>query len=454
MLGKGRCWRTAVLLVLNAAALGVLVKWFVAEPLQETSGAIRVLPMIPRIIFNDKDSDQPMPNYENFKNTEAARITTDIILNKVADRLTGLNLDFFRGAPDPIITLRQAVKRSMIRVKPGKRNELIDLKMTSHIPADAEKIINTFLDSYMEVYNTEETKAGGQTMTILEDQRQTLLVKMDQQRDAVAKLIEEFGTQELTPGQNSMLRQVERLQDELVNANIKRISLESRLKTQDTPADDTPFPPELQEQKKVALNSDPELQSLLSEMRRYESLTAEAGQKGTEQNPEYQRHRGMLDILSKRVDARRQQVSDDFDKTYKNQAERNRQRQLAEMKAELDQTIAYEKGLQDKVSSLDTRTINLGRKQFAINDQQEQLNRTKDMYNEVCKRIEEIKVESQRPARIAVASRASSVPIDCYRLKRFIALGVVEIFLLLCLAWNLAIPSGQQSPPLASAPGK
>jgi uncharacterized protein involved in exopolysaccharide biosynthesis len=250
MLGKCRIWWTVVLLIMNTAVLGVLVKWFVAEPLQETSAAIRVSSVIPRIIYSDKDTEQPMPNYEEFKNTEAARITTDIVLNKVADKLKGLNLDFLRGSLDPIIKLRQAVKRSTIRVKPGKRNELIDLKMTSHVPGDAEKTINAFLDSYLEVNNTEETKRGGQTMTILEDQRQSLLTKMDQQRDAVAKLIEEFGTQELTPLQTSMFRQVERLQDELINANIKRISLETRLQTQDTSVEDTTLSPELQEQKK------------------------------------------------------------------------------------------------------------------------------------------------------------------------------------------------------------
>jgi hypothetical protein len=181
-------------------------------------------------------------------------------------------------------------------------------------------------------------------------------------------------------------------------------------------------------------------------------LVAESEQSNADASPELKRRKGMLDNLTKRADARRREISDQFDATYKNQAVRNRQRQLAEIKAELDQTIAYEKGIQDKMDGLDTKTINLGRKQFAINDQQEQLDRTKAMYNEVCKRIEEIKVESQRPARIAVAFRASSVPIDCFRLKRFIALGIAEIILLLCLALNLALmPRRQPAPPLPSA---
>jgi uncharacterized protein involved in exopolysaccharide biosynthesis len=451
MLGKGRVWRTVVLLVLNAAALGVLVKWFVAEPLQETSGAIRVSSIIPRIIFSDADSERPMPNYESFKNTEAGRLGNDIVLNKVADKLKLLNLDYFQGAPDPILVLRQAVKNKDIEIDPERKTELITLRLTSHKPKDAEKIVNAFLDSYIEVYNTEETKSGGQTMTILEDQRQTLLTKMDQQRNAVDELIKQFGTQEPTPLQTSMFRQVERLQDELINVTIKRISLESRLQIQDTPVEET-LSPELQEQKKGILKDDLTLQDLLSEQRKYETLVVEAEQFNADASPELRRRKGMLENLTKRADARRQQVSDDFDKTYKNQAERNRHRQLAEIKAERDQTIAYEKGLQDKMNGLDTTTINLGRKQFAIDDQKEQLDRTKAMYNEVCKRIEEIKVESQRPARIAVAFRASSVPIDCYRLKRFIALGIAELILLLCLALNLAlIPRRQPAPPLPSA---
>ena len=324
-------------------------------------------------------------------------MANDIVLNKVADKLKGLNLEYFQGAADPLMVLREDIKKNDIVIDPDRKTELINLRLTSRIPADAEKIINAFLDSYIEVYNTEETKGGGQTMTILEDQRQTLLAKMDQQRDAVAKLIEEYGTQELTPRQTSMFEQVSGLQRELINANIRRISLETRLAAQETTADDTTLPAELQEKKNTIINTDPILQGLLSEQRRYESMVAEAEQTMADANPELQRRKGMLKNLSDRVDARRTQVSEDFDKTYKNQAERNRQRQLAEIKAELDQTIAYEKGIQDKMDGLDTKTINLGRKQFAINDQQEQLNRTKEMYNEVCKRIEEIKVESQRP---------------------------------------------------------
>jgi polysaccharide biosynthesis transport protein len=352
--------------------------------------------------------------------------------------LKGVDLEFFQDAPDPILALRSAVKSGKILAKPGVKTELIDLKMTSRKPADAEKIVNALLDSYIEIYNTEEAKGGGQTMTILEDQRQTLLTKMDQQRDAVAKLTEEYGTQELTPRQNSMFDQVSGLQRELISANIKQISLETRLQTQDTPAEDVALPPELQEKRNTIINTDPILQGLLAEQRRYESMVADAEQTMADANPELLRRKGMLKNLSDRVDVRRMKVSEDFDKTYKNQAERNRQRQIAEIKAELDQTIAYEKGIQDKMSSLDTKTINLGRKQFAINDQQEQLNRTKEMYNEVCKRIDEIKVESQRPARIAIAFRASSVPVTGRKLKMIGAVGFGGMVAGLFLAFLLA----------------
>lgn len=433
-----RRWYVVVLVFLLVCAAGIPPVWILFQDELETSGAIRVSPVIPRIIFSDSDSERTMPNYENFKNTEAGRITSDVVLNKVADKLKGLNLELFQDAVDPILTLRSAIKNGKISAKPGQRTELIDLKMTSRVPADAEKIINAFLDSYIEVYNMEEAKGGGQTMTILEDQRQTLLVKMDQQRDAVAKLIEEYGTQELTPRQTSMFEMVSGLQRELINTNIRRISLETRLAAQEATSEDTILPLELQEKKNAIINTDPIMQGLLAEQRRYESMVAEAEQTMSDKNPELLRRKGMLENLTGRVETRRSQVAKEFDETYKNQAERNRQKQLAEIKAELDQTIAYEKRIQDQMEGLDVKTINLGRKQFAINDQQEQLNRTKEMYNEVCKRIEEIKVESQRPARISIAFRASSVPVTGRKYKMIGAMAfggmVAGVFLAFLLA--------------------
>ncbi len=433
-----RRWYVVVLVFLLICGAGIPPVWILFQDEIETSGAIRVSPVIPRIIFSDSDSERTMPNYDNFKNTEAKRLGSDIVLNKVSDKLKSLDLEFFHGSADPILALRQAINKNKIVIDPDRRTELINLRLTSRIPADAEKIVNAFLDSYLEVFNTEETKGGGQTMTILEDQRQTLLVKMDQQRDAVAKLIEEYGTHELTPRQTSMFEQVSGLQRELINANIRRISLETRLAAQEATPEDTSLPLELQEKKNSIINTDPILQSLLAEQRRYESLVAEAEQSMADANPELQRRKGMLENLTGRVEARRTQVSREFDETYKNQAERIRQKQLAEIKAELDQTIAYEKGIQEKMDGLDIKTINLGRKQFAINDQQEQLNRTKEMYNEVCKRIEEIKVESQRPARISIAFRASSVPISGRKFKLIGALAfggmVAGVFLAFLLA--------------------
>jgi succinoglycan biosynthesis transport protein ExoP len=433
-----RRWYVIVLVFLVICGMGIPPVWMLFQDELETSGAIRVSPVTSRIIFNDKDSERPMPNYESFKNTEANRLGNDIVLNKVADRLKGLNLEYFEGSADPLVVLRQAIKKNEIVIDPERKTELITLRLTSRIPADAEKIVNAFLDSYIEIYNTEETKGGGQTMTILEDQKLNLQKKMDGERDAVAKLIEEFGTQELTPRQTSMFDQVSSLQRELISANIKRISLETRLQAQKTSSVDPNIPIESQEKRNTIINTDFTLQQLLSEQRRYETMVAEADQTMAPANPELQRRKAMLQSMTKRVEDRRKEVSDQFDTTYKNQTERNSKRQLAEIQAELKQTIAYEKGIQDKMNGLDTTTINLGRKQFAIDNQKEQLNRTKEMYNEVCKRIEEIKVESQRPARIAIAFRASSVPVTGRKFKMIGAVGFGGMVAGMFLAFLLA----------------
>ncbi len=443
-----RRWIWTIFLFLSFfTILAVLIKWFVSDPGQETTGSVRVSSILPRIVFEDKDSQEPMPNYERFRNTEAARMASDVVLNRVADKLVKHNLGYFNGRSDLRLELYQAIRKGNIAIHPIVETELINLKMISRFRDDAEKIIDAFLDSYLEVVTFDEARGGNETIRILEDQRKALSDKMDRQRETIAQLIGEYGTQELTPRQDMMLQQVDSLQRELINVNIRRISLETRLKMQESlPSDGDSITPEMQERRNTIVNTDPGIQALMGEVRRYESLVAEAEQNLKESNPEMQRRKAMLVNLNERLDQRRKQVTDEFDKTYQGQTARHRNRQLAEVKAELAQTIEYEQQIAAKMEQMDTKTIDVGRKQFAINDQQEQLTRTKETYNEICKRIEEIEVESKRPARISIAFRASSVPLGRSRPYRMVVLAIVDILLLVCLLRNSVALARSRAP--------
>ena len=82
---------------------------------------------------------------------------------------------------------------------------------------------------------------------------------------------------------------------------------------------------------------------------------------------------------------------------------------MQKAKTELEQTIVYEERLREKLEKTDTETIGLGRKQFEIDDYTEQLEQTKQVFNDVCRRIEELNIERSRQPRISVGSYARSL---------------------------------------------
>ena len=154
-----RRWPIIVLVTIVVCAIGV-PSLFLLNSMFETSAAIRISPITPRIMFGDQSSDRPMPNYDNFKNSEAQRMGSDIVLERVADKLRDADIDAFPEAIDLTSELRAAVKRGRIAIEPDRRSEFITIKMVTDKRVRAEQIINAFIDSYIEVVNADETEGG------------------------------------------------------------------------------------------------------------------------------------------------------------------------------------------------------------------------------------------------------------------------------------------------------
>ena len=77
--------------------------------------------------------------------------------------------------------------------------------------------------------------------------------------------------------------------------------------------------------------------------------------------------------------------------------------------------------LKKKTKKENKKTIELGRKQLAIQDQQDQLNLNSELYETIRRRIQVLEMEQNRPARISVAYNASSVLMSNKRIKGVIA---------------------------------
>lgn len=427
-------WPVLLLTIIVICAVGIPAIWFLIEPMHETEGAILVSPIAHPIMFSSSDYDK-IPNYQGFMNTQAELIASNNVVNRVADDLLERDLEMFRDIPDPVNALKTALAGGAIKIEPGNKTELIKIIMKSRFPDQAEQIVDAFIRAYMAIAASEEIVGGDRKLSILEDKRKVLSEQIDRQRDAMRQLADEFGSTALTSRQQMMLEQVISLQNEVTSIEIQQMSLEAKVQMYEDPSSGIRLQEDIQQRKDKRVNSDLVIQALTSNILRYEELVILGRQKMTAKNPELKRRIEVLETMKSRITERKQEVSLKFDKDLLNELAKKRSNTLVELKTELAQTIRYKGRLSEKLALHNTETIEVGRKQLAIDDQREQLGRIKEMYNAVNRRIAELDMERKRPARIAVAYNASSILAANKRLKLIAALclGAVAMGAMLAL---------------------
>ncbi|MBW8035470.1 MAG: polysaccharide biosynthesis tyrosine autokinase [Planctomycetes bacterium] len=391
--------------------------WLLMRRSYETEGAVRVTPIVSRILFSDPDTDRPLPNYENFMNTQAALITSNKVLNRVADELKNKDIEYFKNKSDLAIALKLAINFGKIKIEPARHTELIRIQMTGSAPRDAEIVIDAFLRAYMAIVVADELRGGDQKLSILEEKRRLTTEQISRQRDRVRTLAEEYGTISLDGRQDMMLQQVINLQNELTNVEVKRLSLETAVKMKENVVAGPMDPIQLMQMKSTFVNSDPTIQIIITGIAEQESLFARRKQMLVPGNPELEHNAEIIDTLKASRKDRESALLEKFNQEFEIAMQENNKRHIADIKLELESTKEYEKRIRDELTRKNTETIGMGRKQLTINDQQEKLLRLKTMHDTINSRIDELEMESKRPARITVAYSASSIPATSKKVK-------------------------------------
>jgi succinoglycan biosynthesis transport protein ExoP len=96
--------------------------------------------------------------------------------------------------------------------------------------------------------------------------------------------------------------------------------------------------------------------------------------------------------------------------------------ELLNARSQLEQAVAYENRLREKLANEDSQTVELGRKQLAIEEMKEQLALMKELYDTIGRRIQDLEMERKRPARVSVAYSADIANIKDKRIKYTMAL--------------------------------
>lgn len=435
-----RRWYIALLAFFVICATGIPAIWFSIEPLYDVTGAIRVAPILPNILTGEADRAQ-MSTYQSFLNTQTEMITSNQVIQRVADDLVDRNLTFFESKPAGLITklkhslrstkttkpepadmLKQAILDGVIEAVTGRGTELIRITMKNTNPEEAEKIVNGFIRAYMAVEVSSSAKGQDQKLSVLENERGVLAEKLRRQRETIRQLAQEYGTVSLDSRQDMMLQRVASLLAELTRIEARRINFEAQVELLEQTTEQTIAPADLLKMRQEYINKDPMVNVLTENIAQLDQEFIVATQTLASTNPELKRKADLLDALKTRLVERKEQAGKTFDDLMSRELASAESKKLINARTELQQTATYEKRLREILATEDAQTVGLGRKQLAIQDLQDQLGLTKDVFDTIRRRIQEAEMERKSPARVSVAYDADITSIRDKRIKYTMAL--------------------------------
>jgi len=435
-----RRWYIVLLIFLIVCGIGLPAVWLVVKPVYEVTGAIRVAPIMADILSGEEDRGE-ISNYESFMNTEAAKITSNAVVQRVADDLVDNNLSFFDDEPktlvskwkqkllgtktrtEPAMRLKQAiVDQGSILVAANRRSELININMQSKNIEEARQIVDSFIKAYMEIEVVSSDEDENRQLAILENRRDFLYEKMENDRQTIYQLGQEYGTVALEGRQDMMLQRVSNLLNTLTSVEAERIKLEAQVQLLERTREQAISPEDLLKMRQEYINQDPAVVAFTGNITQLEQELIVAKQTLSPMNPELSRKSELLRILKEHLEDRRQEASSAFDELVAKESAEAGNKQLIAVRSELEQTREYEKRLMEILSQQDTQTIGIGRKQLTIQELQDRLESTKEAYSLVLKRIEALEMQRKRPTRISVHYNADISSINDKRVKYSIAL--------------------------------
>lgn len=438
--GVLRRWYIVVAVFLIICGAGLPAIWLLIKPLYSVTGAIRVEPILTSILSGETEDYGGTQVFNSFMNTQAAMVTSANVLERVADEVSGKNLTFFEeesndlvrrlkrklegaNAKPPIVTiLKEAILDEVIVAAADRQTQLIRVTMKSTKPQEAELIVNAFIRNYMAVEVSNSAQGEDDKLTILQGEQGVLATKLDSYRASISQLAKEYGSKKLVGRYDMNLQRVANLMTSLTQVEARRIYLQVQVRVLGLTQEETIPPQEMVNMREDYINKDPAVGALTTHIVVLDQEIIAAKQMLAENNPQIKQKEELLEALRSRLDEQKKKAGETFDRLMAKEVASSGSKKLLNLKEEFKQTEAHEKELRDLLAKEDSQTIDLGQKDLAIQDLQDQLGLTKELYDTISKRIQELEMERKRPARISRAYWADISEIGDKRIKFSIAI--------------------------------
>jgi len=467
--GVLRRWYIVLLIFFVMCAIGIPAIWLSIKPLYSVTGAIRVAPILENIVTGEEEKFGGTSTYQSFMYTQAEMITSSRVVQRVATDLADKNLAYFeneptglvtklkqtlkntRAKPEPASILKQAISNGIISAAPGRRTELIKVTMKSTNSEEAKRIVDAFIIAYTDVEVASSTEDEGQKLSFLEDEHKALAIRLKDQREKINALAQEFGSKSsatLDKRQEIKLERIGMLLNAVTKQEVSRIHLETQVdvlkerlespdaNTQEQTTEQEELATETQQPvdqndpaRRGYINADPTLNTFIANLTQLEQDLIVAKQRLAPTNLELENKADVIKTLKERIEQRKTEVGGMYDgfmakKITEAEKEKllNAKNELANAQAELELTRALEQRFNYILAQEDTETIDMGRLQLDMEELQDEMSFTKETYERIGRRIDELKMERKRRARISIAYNADLAHTRDKRVKYSAAL--------------------------------
>ncbi len=419
-----RKWRLWLLAALTVCAIGMPLIWLLIVPQYTATSAIEVAPVIPWIAF--EDDSRPLPLYANYVNTQAALILSNRVLYGVLEDPEVRRLDYLDGIDDPLVHLQEN-----LTAVADRRSQLLLVSMTGDDAVAVTGIANAAVRAYMRVEGGSEATSEDEKLRTLERENTAALEKLRGLYESAYSLGEEFGATDLTSREELLVSRVQALQDELSRIETSRITLRTQQEFLATTEKPEEIVKDLVAQRNEFLQADPILNTYASSVARLEQDYSVAQARYREGSFDIEVRREALEKLKASLEEARAEAEKRFNKTITAELERrnkDRREELAQALAQLDVRETWVKGLIDEQNK---QVIALGRKGLTLKRLDDEIALTRELSQALEQRIQVLRVERKRPARVRVAYTADvpRQPSKDKRAKFSVVLGIGAMLL-------------------------
>jgi len=159
---RGRWLIAASVVICLGIAFGYLLK---ATPIFTSMSRIYVEQSGPRII---QQAEGVMTQSKNYLYTQAELLKSTPILASALEKPGVKQMEIFRKVDNPIVFL----KKKGLDVSVGKKDDIISISNDSPEPAEAAKLVNAVIDSYVTYHSTQKRTTSAEVLKILQKEKE------------------------------------------------------------------------------------------------------------------------------------------------------------------------------------------------------------------------------------------------------------------------------------------